>query len=69
MGESFKPSAEQAEQQSKISITEVPYRKVAKEAMMSWPPYKSEEEATAAIETQTHDELENQCWADRKSVV
>ena len=62
MGESFKPSAEQAEQQSEISITEVPYRKVAKEAMMSWNG-ASEEEATAAIESQSYDDLEGQCWA------
>lgn len=62
MGESFKPSAEQAEQQSEISITEVPYRKVAKEAIMSWNG-ASEAEATAAIESQSYDDLESQCYA------
>ena len=61
MKESFTPSMEQ-EKQSEISISEVPYRKVAKEAIMSWNG-ASEEEATAAIESQSYDELENQCWA------
>lgn len=39
-----------------------PYRVVAKEALMSWNGM-SEEEATKAVMTLTHDELENQVYA------
>ncbi len=62
MSESFKPHVEDAEQQKEIAITDVPYHKAAKEAIMAWNG-ASEEEATAAIESQSYDQLENQCWA------
>jgi hypothetical protein len=55
-------NAEQAEQQKEIPISEFPYRKVAKEAIMSWNG-ATEEEASAAVENQSYDELESQCYA------
>lgn len=40
-----------------------PYQNVAKAALMSWPPYLSEEEATRKIQTESVQELEGQVYA------
>ena len=40
-----------------------PYQNVAKAALMQWPPYYSEEEANAKIQTESVQELENQVYA------
>lgn len=40
-----------------------PYQEVAKAALMQWPPYYSEEEANAKIQTESVQELESQVYA------
>lgn len=40
-----------------------PYQNIAKSALMSWPPYFSEEEAEKKIQTETVQELEQQVGA------
>lgn len=40
-----------------------PYQNVAKAALMQWPPYYSEEEANAKIQTESVQELESQVYA------
>lgn len=40
-----------------------PYQNVAKAALMTWPPYYSEEKATAKIQSESVQELEGQVYA------
>ena len=42
-----------------------PYRKAAKAALMSWPPYLSEEEATERVERESFEELESNIGATK----